>query len=77
MVPRGLGVVWKLPGCQALNKMLCQSRLWRRIRGGPTKITARIERGRKKSCKGQRVDPKDWEILIPNYPEGYAEQRQD
>jgi excisionase family DNA binding protein len=71
--PEGRGVVWKLPGYHALNKMLTNPVYGGAYVYGRTRTIARIERGRKKSLKGQRVDPKDWEILIPNHHEGYID----
>ena len=70
--PQGRGVIWNLPAYHALNKMLANPYGGAYVYGR-TKTIARIEHGRKKSFKGRRVDPKDWEILIPNHHEGYID----
>ena len=66
--PEGRSVVWNLPAYHALNKILTNPAYGGAYVYGRTRTIARIEHGRKKSLKGQRVDPKDWEILIPDPP---------
>jgi hypothetical protein len=71
--PEGRSVVWNLPAYHALNKILNNPVYGGAYVYGRTRTIARIEHGRKKSLKGQRVDPKDWEILIPAHHQGYIE----
>lgn len=70
---QGRGVIWNLPGYHALNKMLSNPVYGGAYVYGRTKTIARIEQGRKKSLKGQRVEQKDWEILIPDHHQGYID----
>lgn len=69
--PEGRSVVWKLPGYHALNKMLRNPTYGGAYAYGRTKTVARVEQGRKKNLKGQRVERQDWQILIPEHHEGY------
>ena len=71
--PEGRSVIWNLPAYHALNKILTNPVYGGAYVYGRTKTIARIEHGRKKSLKGQRVDPKDWEILIPTHHQGYID----
>ena len=71
--PEGRAVVWKLPGYQGINKMLRNPTYGGAYVYGRTKTVARIEHGRKKSLKGQRVEQNDWQILIPAHHEGYID----
>lgn len=71
--PEGRSVVWKLPGYAAVNKMLCNPIYGGAYAYGRTKTVVRIESGRKKNLKGQRVERQDWQILIPAHHEGYIE----
>ncbi len=71
--PQGRGVIWNLPAYHALNKMLTNPVYGGAYVYGRTKTIACIEHGRKKSFKGRRVDPKDWEILILDHHEGYID----
>lgn len=67
----GRSVVWKLPGYHAVNKMLRNPIYGGAYAYGRTKTITRIEHGRKKSLKGQRVEQQDWQILIPEHHQGY------
>jgi DNA invertase Pin-like site-specific DNA recombinase len=67
----GRSVVWQLPGYNALNKMLRNPIYGGAYAYGRTKTIARIEQGRKKNLKGQRVEQKDWQVLIPEHHAGY------
>ena len=69
--PEGRSVVWKLPGYHALNKMLRNPTYGGAYAYGRTKTVARIEQGRQRSLKGQRVEQPDWLILIPDHHDGY------
>jgi DNA invertase Pin-like site-specific DNA recombinase len=69
--PEGRHVVWRLPGYQILNKMLRNPIYAGAYAYGRTKTVVRVERGRQRSLKGQRVEQPDWPILIPDHHEGY------
>jgi DNA invertase Pin-like site-specific DNA recombinase len=69
----GRSVVWQLPGYNALNKMLRNPIYGGAYAYGRTKTIVRIEHGRKKNLKGQRVEQKDWQVLIPEHHAGYIE----
>jgi hypothetical protein len=40
---------------------------------GRTKTITRVENGRKKNLKGQRVEQQDWQVLIADHHEGYID----
>lgn len=67
----GRSTVWKLPGYHAVNKMLRNPVYGGAYAYGRTKTVIRVEGGRKKSLKGQRVEQEDWQILIPEHHQGY------
>ncbi len=69
--PEGRGVTWKLPGYHAVNTMLHNPTYAGAYVFGRTKTHTRVEQGRKRTRKGQRVEQKDWQILIPEHHEGY------
>lgn len=69
--PEGRSILWKLPGYHAVNKMLRNPVYGGAYAYGRTKTVTRIEQGRKKSLKGQRVEQQDWQILIPEHHQGY------
>lgn len=69
--PEGRHVVWRLPGYQILNKMLRNPIYAGAYAYGRTKTVARVERGRQRNLKGQRVEQPDWPILIPDHHDGY------
>lgn len=71
--PEGRSVLWKLPGYHAVNKMLRNPTYGGAYAYGRTKTVVRIESGRKKNLKGQRVEREDWQILIPAHHEGYID----
>jgi DNA invertase Pin-like site-specific DNA recombinase len=71
--PEGRGVVWQLPGYHAVNKMLRNPTYGGAYAYGRTKTITRIEHGREKNLKGQRVEQQDWQILIPEHHAGYIE----
>jgi DNA invertase Pin-like site-specific DNA recombinase len=63
--PDGRCVLWQLPSYHPVNKMLRNPVYGGAYAYGRTKTIIRIEHGRKKNYKGQRVEQKDWQILIP------------
>lgn len=69
--PEGRHVVWRLPGYQIPNKMLRNPIYAGAYAYGRTKTVARVERGRQRNLKGQRVEQPDWPILIPDHHDGY------
>lgn len=69
--PEGRHVVWKLPGYHALNKMLRNPIYAGAYAYGRTKTIARVEQGRQRNLKGQRVEQPDWPILIRDHHDGY------
>ena len=69
--PEGRSVVWKLPGYHALNKMLRNPIYAGAYAYGRTKTVARVEQGRQRNLKGQRVEQPDWPILIRDHHDGY------
>ncbi len=69
----GRSVVWQLPGYHAVNKMLRNPTYGGAYAYGRTKTIVRIEQGRKKNLKGQRVEQKDWQVLIPEHHAGYID----
>jgi hypothetical protein len=69
--PEGRHVVWKLPGYHALNKMLRNPIYAGAYAYGRTKTVARVEQGRQRNLKGQRVEQPDWPILIRDHHDGY------
>jgi excisionase family DNA binding protein len=69
----GSSVVWRLPGYNAVNKLLHNPTNAGAYAYGRTKTIARIEHGRKKNYKGQRVDQQEWQILIPEHHAGYID----
>jgi len=69
--PEGRHVVWRLPGYHILNKMLRNPIYAGAYAYGRAKTVARVEQGRQRNLKGQRVEQPDWPILIPDHHEGY------
>lgn len=69
--PEGRTVIWRLPGYHFLNKMLPNPIYAEAYAYGRTQTIVRVEQGRQRSLKGQRVAQPDWRILIPDHHEGY------
>jgi excisionase family DNA binding protein len=71
--PTGRSVRWQLPGYHSINKMLTNPTYAGAYAYGRTRTVTRVEKGRKKCLKGQRLEQKDWQILIPAHHTGYID----
>lgn len=69
----GRCVQWQLPGYHALNKMLTNPTYAGAYAYGRTRTVTRVEKGRKRCLKGQRVPQKEWQILILAHHQGYLD----
>ena len=69
--PTGRQTIWKLPGYSSLLRLFSNPIYSGAYAFGRTKTITRIENGRKRVIHGNRLEQKDWRVLLVEHHEGY------